>query len=406
MTLPPPDSGWPATESLAFQLANKVVAAFEPNAGTSRVLVSTIARGQAAKQLASQAVERTLEVDLFEFEHYRYRLLVEATDANEITGGQAFLAKSASGISVICDARPNSDAKYACVVLSVRRDWGAELTRDLLQSFSQCLAENANFIVVVDHPDDSWVGDHLREAVKGNASESAKSVRRFVSENATETYGATGYIVNQAALKYRERDFGCQFAFRHNNKLLQAYSVPGVFAHRKLDLGARRLIDAMEIQAGQTVLDIGCGSGVVSFATASRSPEIQVTAIDSNTRAIECTLRGASLNGLESQIKAIVSSDGSVPNAGSYDVALGNPPYFANFQIAELFLKAAHDAVKPGGKIWFVAKQPDWYKLNVPRWFDRVRVSSVGGGYCIATGIRPQESRHDQLSKETGQSAE
>ena len=152
----------------------------------------------------------------------------------------------------------------------------------------------------------------------------------------------------------------------------------------------------MQLVAGQKVLDIGCGSGVVSFAAASISSDIHVTAIDSNTRAIECTIAGAELNQLGSQIKAYVSSDGSVPEAGSFDVALGNPPYFANFQIAELFLQAAHDAVKPGGTIWFVAKQPDWYKLNVPRWFDRVRVTSVGGGYCIAFGIRPAETSHQE----------
>ena len=36
-----------------------------------------------------------------------------------------------------------------------------------------------------------------------------------------------------------------------------------------------------------------------------------------------------------------------------------------------------------------VAKQPDWYQTNLPRFFDRVKVSGVGGGYCIAHGFRP-----------------
>ena len=145
----------------------------------------------------------------------------------------------------------------------------------------------------------------------------------------------------------------------------------------------------MQIGPGDRVVDIGCGSGVVSLAAALREADVRVTAIDSSTRAIECTRRGAEMNGLQDRITAVLSSDGSVPESGSFDVALANPPYFAHFRIAELFLQAAQTALRPGGQVWIVGKQPDWYQSNVPRWFDRVKLIRTGGGYCIATGTRP-----------------
>ena len=95
------------------------------------------------------------------------------------------------------------------------------------------------------------------------------------------------------------------------------------------------------------------------------------------------------MNGLGERITAMLSSDGSVPDRGGYDVALANPPYFAHFRIAELFLEAAQAALRPGGGLWIVGKHYEWYHANVPRWFDRVKLSRAGGGYCIATGTRP-----------------
>lgn len=407
-------STWPVTERLALQLLDRQVLDRHQNdvqlktdtggSSNAHLLISTLSRGQAAAEITSRSNDLTssnqvLAAVLFEFEHYRFRVLCDSLGASNSLDAIAqaepepFTAIVSDRLRIVCAAEPDKAIKYPLAVLCVRRDWGAELTRDLLQMFFDRVSDDGHLIVVVDHPDDSWVGEHLRDAAKPSSLPISKIVRRFTLADETSGQAATGYVVAAEAMNMRRRNFSCQFAFRHNGKLLQAVSYPGVFAHRKLDLGARRLMDAMEIGEQDKVLDIGCGSGVVSFAVAATSPTVSVTAIDSNMRAIECARIGTGLNQLDSQIKVIASSDGTVPDTGMFDVALGNPPYFANFHIAELFLQAAHDAVRPGGKIWFVAKQPDWYKLHVPRWFDRVKVQSVGGGYCIASGIRPQQSR-------------
>lgn len=384
---------WPAIEQLAGQLLTRALESTSSGGGPVSVLITTLSRGQAAAEISGKSDSGSLAVDLYEFEHYRFRVLCDWLVATEQTSQEPFVAKVSDRLRIHCGINPPTDKKYQVVVLCVRRDWGAELTRDLLQCFADRVTDDGQLIVVVDHPDDSWIGEHLRSAAKSSSLPISKIIRRFMSAQEANGSAATGYMVAAESISVRHRDFTCQFAFRHEGKLLQAVSRPGVFAHRKLDLGARRLMDAMEIGESDKVLDIGCGSGVVSFAVASTSPAVLVTAIDSNMRAIECTRTGAVLNQLESQITTLPSSDGSVPDAGIYDVALGNPPYFANFHIAELFLQTAHDSVRPGGKIWFVAKQPEWYRINVLQWFDRVKVTSVGGGYCIATGIRPQQSR-------------
>lgn len=360
---------WPAIEALALETAARLIsrrpASPEVAPGLApRILATSTSRGQAAAELA----ELGGEVTLLELEHFRERLIRD------------FLGE-ASAVRLICAPDPPADQKFDLAILALRRDGSAELARDLLQSFVATLGDSGRLLAVADHPDDSWLGDQLRSI--------SKVVKRYQAGGSAAPTGATAYVVRKSDIQIRTRDFACEFAFRDSGRLIRAFSRPGVFSHRRLDLGARRLIDAMQIPPGAHVLDIGCGAGVVAFAAALRDEDVRVTAIDSSTRAIECTRIGAKMNNLEERVTALLSSDGSVPNQGSYDVALANPPYFAHFRIAELFLEAAQTALRPGGQLWIVGKQYDWYHANVPRWFDRVKLTQQGGGYCIATGTRP-----------------
>ena len=75
-------------------------------------------------------------------------------------------------------------------------------------------------------------------------------------------------------------------------------SRPGVFSHRKLDLGARALIESLSVpdgkhswevvQNGMKVLDLGCGSGAVGFAASARADSVLIHALDANARAVQC----------------------------------------------------------------------------------------------------------------------
>ena len=106
-------------------------------------------------------------------------------------------------------------------------------------------------------------------------------------------------------------------------------SRPGVFAHRRVDSGARALMEVMELESHQRVLDMGCGSGTVFWRPLSL-PGVKVHAIDSNARAVECTLCGKAVNGLTG-FTVQLDSQGDIPEPGTYDLFLANPPYYLNF---------------------------------------------------------------------------
>lgn len=306
-----------------------------------RILCTTQGRAQAAIELAR--LELPTEVSCWFLDLYQQQL------ASEAVGGELF------NLTLACQAEvPVGPFQLAVVPLSMRGE--AELARDTLQAAAQQLEIGGTLIAAVDNPRDQWVREQMSELFP------KVSVRTFDD--------AMVYVSRKQAELRKVRDFRCEFTFRDQGKLLQAVSRPGVFAHRRLDAGARQLIDAAEVEPGMRVLDIGCGAGTVSLALAAREPSAVVHAVDGNARAIDCTLAGATLNGL-TNLTAELSCDGIYRGAGEYDLAVANPPYYADNQIAELFVDAAARSLRPGGELLIVAKRPDWYAETMPTaWHD------------------------------------
>jgi 16S rRNA (guanine1207-N2)-methyltransferase len=117
-----------------------------------------------------------------------------------------------------------------------------------------------------------------------------------------------------------------------------------------------------------------------------RDPAAQILAVDSNARAIWCVERGRELNRL-SNVSTLLSADGVYGDAERFDMALANPPYFGDFQIAEKFVEAARRSLRPGGRLVLVTKQPNWYQENLDRWFVDCEVFP-SRRYHIASGVK------------------
>lgn len=73
---------------------------------------------------------------------------------------------------------------------------------------------------------------------------------------------------------------------------------------------------------GADVLDVGCGSGILSIAAAKLGAR-SVTAVDIERSALECTLRNASINGVQDRIRVRLSDLASAVE-GSYDIIISN----------------------------------------------------------------------------------
>jgi len=316
------------------------------SAGGLRVISTTVGRGQAALAIAAERPDA--DVTLW------------CLDLFPMAAAVASWGVAPAGLRAVCtpDMPPGP---YDLAVVPLSKAGEAELSRDILQAAIRQLRIGGRLVAAIDNARDNWLREQL--------AETGEKVRVRPAPDAD----TVAYIVEKTREPSRERDFSCRFVFRDRERLLTAVTRPGVFAHRRIDPGARHLLNAVDLAPQTRVVDIGCGSGCVAMGLAARDPSILVHAIDGSARAVECTRLGAGLNGL-ANVTVALECEGRVPEPGSYDLAVANPPYYSDFRIAELFVEAARTALAPGGTLLIVTKQPTWYLEHLPSsWQDVAR---------------------------------
>ena len=81
-----------------------------------------------------------------------------------------------------------------------------------------------------------------------------------------------------------------------------------------------------------SVLDVGCGSGVIGITLALENPLLQITAVDISQEALEVTRQNAKfhrLNNFKSQISDVYDGLEHSSFGPGFDLIVSNPPYIA-----------------------------------------------------------------------------
>ncbi len=94
------------------------------------------------------------------------------------------------------------------------------------------------------------------------------------------------------------------------------------------------------------ILEIGCGTGIVSLSAAAANPQNQVTGVDINQEAAKCSEKNATTNNL-SNCK-FFRSDLFSNVKGKFNFILFNPPYLPTTRKEKLSLEAENAAYDGG----------------------------------------------------------
>lgn len=166
-----------------------------------------------------------------------------------------------------------------------------------------------------------------------------------------------------------------------NGPKLTFVSYPGCFCHRRLDEGGLALAEVVcrELSArapAETVrlLDMGCGCGLVSLLIAkSVACAVAPVLVDSHARAVEAATENAARFNTAAEV---ILADNGTPERmdGTFDVFVGNPPYYSDYRIAEVFLETAKRALKPGGVCYTVVKNAAGLRPVQERFFKDVEI--------------------------------
>ncbi len=288
---------------------------------------------------------------------------------------------------------PELSGTRLALLQSTSRDTPAELLLDQLEELRAGLPDGATCLVAYDGKPD-WLRKQMKQ-IFGQVT-AIPAVREVTLFRSTLVRTASDRAAPGADQPpgtcpgphlFARRNFSATFnASLPGDPPLQLSTLPGVFAHRRADEGGLALAEvaARMIEPGARVFDMGCGCGLVGLLLARHAPPAMLLCADSHARAIHCTERNAQANGL-AHVQTLLT-DSPAPDV-PFDVFVGNPPYYSDYRIAELFIRAAHQALAPGGTAFIVAKSHRWHEGFMMELFGNAEVIKRRG-YGVVKSVR------------------
>jgi len=138
-----------------------------------------------------------------------------------------------------------------------------------------------------------------------------------------------------------------------NGQSFQLYTGNGVFSKDGLDFGSRLLIEKALLEPSCSVLDLGCGVGVVGISVKKLYPTINVSMSDINSRATMLARRNVKFQNMDIEV---IDSDGFEKIKDKFDNILLNPPQTAGKEVCFNLIKGSYEHLKPNGTLQLVAR--------------------------------------------------
>lgn len=171
------------------------------------------------------------------------------------------------------------------------------------------------------------------------------------------------------------------------------YTSAECFSPNAVDRGTLAMLSVCNLSAGEKVLDLGCGYGVVGIWAAKITDPRNVFMLDVCRSAVLCARKNAVIN--QTGEVTILESDGfeALTETG-FDVILSNPPYHADFSVAKRFIEKGFNRLRIGGRMLMVVKREKWYQNKLTAVFGGCRKYEIGG-YFVFEAVRKDMCRHD-----------
>ena len=167
------------------------------------------------------------------------------------------------------------------------------------------------------------------------------------------------YFDNDKNIKSEKRKIKFYFKDREFNLI----SDNGVFSKDRFDYGTRVLLESIDIDnLSGSVLDLGCGIGVVGIILGTINNNLNIDMVDVNERAISLTKDNLVLNKLDHNV---FISDVYSDVDNKYDFIITNPPIRAGKDVIRKFLLGSYDYLKDNGNLYFVMRKDHGVKSMI-----------------------------------------
>ena len=161
----------------------------------------------------------------------------------------------------------------------------------------------------------------------------------------------------------------------------------GVFSKKMVDFGSQLLLKCLEVNQGETVLDVGCGYGPLGLSLA-KVYGVQATMVDINNRALDLARQNAERNKVSA---TIFQSNIYEQVKGKFDHVISNPPIRAGKQVVHEIIEKSKDFLAPGGDLTIVIQKKQGApsaKSKMEEVFGNCGIIKKDKGYYILRSVK------------------
>jgi 16S rRNA (guanine1207-N2)-methyltransferase len=258
-------------------------------------------------------------------------------------------------------------------------------------------------LVMMLHAVSSWMSADARLWLVGENRAGIKSARRYLEQFfriVVKMDSARHCVLLESSESKNERPFNLSeyaaaWQVDFAGQAINIVSLPGVFAHGRLDQGSRLLLNTLAtLRPAGKILDLACGSGVIGCSLLAASASAELTLLDVSALALEASTQSLSLNGLDA---ALLPSDGLAQLTGHYDWIISNPPFHrgveSNLEIAARFFREAGTFLTENGRIVIVCNRHLPYASWLRNYFGQVEQLDANDEYMIIQAVKPRKRK-------------
>lgn len=297
-----------------------------------------------------------------------------------------FRCLSAAGANASFDVTPDPDRDIETIILFLPRE--------------------KERLVMMLHALSSWIPEKAKLWLIGENKAGIKSAGRYLKQffhQVRKLDTARHCALFEALDAKKDRPFDISsymnsWRLETGDNPISVVSLPGVFAHGRLDKGSRLLLDSLsKMKPEGKILDFACGSGLLGCSLLAESADLELTLLDVSALAMESSRLTLEENALEA---TLLPSDGLSELHGRYDWIISNPPFHRgisnDLQIAAIFFSAVGTFLAKNGRIVIVCNRHLPYKRWLQEYFEQVTQLDENAEFLI---IRASKPRIHQMSK-------